>query len=147
VFISLWEDPVTHNPDHLDEHYGLSFTGDWRYRSLAVSGGAGGGIEYQLDILMCAKGMSPEACPGLYIALATDEDSDSSLHIEEVAYALTCSGSIVFIDCAQQYDQYSYPAVDLFEYYQPLAVNGGAVETGSIGTFTFQHMRQAILAQ
>jgi hypothetical protein len=38
VFVSLWEDPVTHEPDHLDTHYGSDFTADWRYPSLAVNG-------------------------------------------------------------------------------------------------------------
>ena len=94
-------------------------------------------VEYQLDILMCAKEMAPTAL--LYIALATDEDSDSSLNKLAVADALTESGSIVFIDPASG---------DLVPYYQPLAVNGGAIEqeSGNLGTFTFQNMRQAILS-
>ena len=82
--------------------------------------GPGGTTEYQLDILMCAKEMAPTAL--LYIALATDEDSDSSLNMLAVADALTESGSIVFIDPASG---------DLVPYYQPLAVNGGAIEQES----------------
>jgi len=107
------------------------------------AGGAGGELEYTLDILMCAKDMAPTACPGLYIALATDEDSDSIPSVtpatEEVAMALTQAGCIVFIDPA---------TTSLVSYYEPLAVNGGAVEqeAGNIGWFRYENMRQRILS-
>jgi hypothetical protein len=100
----------------------------------------GGDYEYQLDILMFVKNMALEAYPRLYIALTTDEDSDSDwrLPIQDVATALTQAGCVVFID----------PTISsLVSYYQPLAVNGGAVEQTSLGTFTFTLMRQAILGQ
>lgn len=109
------------------------------FKSWVSQDGPGGGTEYQLDVLMFAKDMAPNASPGLYIALATDEDSDSSLDKTAVANALAASNSIVFIDPA---------TTDLVSYYRPLAVNGGVVEeeTGNIGTFTFQHMRTSILS-
>ena len=108
------------------------------FKNWVDAAGPGGDVEYQLDILMFAKDMSPAALPGLYIALATDEDSDSTLDMQTVANALDQSNAIVFIDP-------KYAA--LVPYYQPLAVNGGAIEqeSGNLGTFTFQRMRQAIL--
>jgi hypothetical protein len=104
-----------------------------------------GGDERQLDILMCVKDKDPAACPGLYVALATDEDSDSTLDKWFVAAGLNQSNAIVFIDHAVRYDPED--GIELMPYYLPLAVNGGALEeeTGNLGTFTFQHMRQAIL--
>lgn len=106
--------------------------------------GPGGYIEFQLDVLLFAKYLAPFSQPGLYIALATDEDSDSEdpglhnppLYRSSVADALTQAGCIVFID----------PGVSsLVSYYQPLAVNNGVVEISSVGTFRFLLMRQAIL--
>ncbi len=122
-----------------------STTSDW-----VEEDGPGGGLEYQLDILMFAKEMAPQATPGLYIALATDEDSDSEdpqqhnppLYRTTVASALTQAGCIVFIDPTNEMaDDGITP---LSTYYSSLAVNGGSIET-SLGTFTFPLMRQAIL--
>ena len=93
---------------------------------------------------MFAKGLAPNAYPGLYIALATDEapESVSAYSKADVITALTQSGSIVFIDPGVQYDR----SVNLPDYYQPLAVNGGAVEEITLTTkFTFPKMREAIL--
>jgi hypothetical protein len=114
-----------------------------------------GGVEYQLDILMFAKDLLPEAVPGLYIALATDEDSDSEPRLlrQDVATALTQVGCIVFIDPGRDIDTETGTwLIDhngIPGYYSGLAVNGGAVEQepGNLGTFTFQHMRQAVLGQ
>jgi|GEM_PF-2924620 len=115
------------------------------FENWVSAAGPGGEIEYTLDILEYAKDM-PEATPGMYIALATDEDADSEdpsyhnppLYRTTVAADLAAAGCIVFIDPAS-------PSLE--SYYQPLAVNGGAVEVGSIGTFTFALMRQAIVTQ
>jgi hypothetical protein len=123
-------------PYSYGEHF--SFTTDTNvFKSWVDVAGPGGDTEYQLDILMFAKDMAPYAFPGLYIALATDEDSDSEPRLlrADVANMLTEARCIVFIDCAVQ---------SLVSYYQPLAVNGGAVET-NLDTYHFDLMRQAIL--
>jgi hypothetical protein len=106
--------------------------------------------EYQLDILEYAKSLSPSSTPGLYMALATDENSDSTLSINAVAADLDASNAIVFIDPGRSGDDnhpdyWGYP-LDLFAYYAPLAVNGGVVETeyGVCGYFTYPHMCSAI---
>ena len=98
-----------------------------------------GGIELQLEALQSAANMAP----GGYIALATDEDWDSTLDPDDVRDELEASGCAVYIDPRYQYDG----SVNLIELYGPLAVNGGSVEGASIGTFTFQHLRQDICPQ
>ncbi len=107
-------------------------------------GGRGGNLEYQLDILMFAKNLSSAAYPGLYIALATDDVSLSEPRLlrQEVASALAEAGCMPFIDCRYVIDPANQ---DLVSYYTRLAVNGGAVEEASVGTFTFPLLRQAIV--
>ena len=86
--------------------------------------------------------MANNMWPGGYIALATDEDWDSTLDSDDVRDQLEASGCAVYIDPYREYDG----NVNLIELYNPLAVNGGAVEkeTGNLSTFTFQHLRQDI---
>jgi hypothetical protein len=84
------------------------------------------------------------------VALATDENSDSTLGINTVAAELDASNAIVFIDPGRPGDpnhpDYWENPLDLFAYYAPLAVNGGVVETelGSYGYFTFPHLRSIL---
>jgi len=105
--------------------------------------GPDGDREYQLDILMFAKDMAPGAVPGMYVALATDENSDSTLNKSALASALAQCGSIVFIDPGRLYDPDN--GENLVTYYTPLAVNGGCVEAATLGQFTFPHLREAVV--
>jgi hypothetical protein len=125
----------------------LDFTDAAAFNVWLNSGGTLGYSEYQLDMLMFAKDRVSNAYPGLYLAVATDEDSDSEdpsahpplpLLRADVATALTKAGCVVFIDPFE---------TALVPYYHCLATNGGAVEQASLGTYTFESMRHAITGQ
>ena len=86
---------------------------------------------------MIAAGTSVWASPGFPQLLRTAD-------VNRLPSALDSSNAIVFIDPGTRWD-IDIPTEDLTLYYQPLAVNGGAIEEASMGTFTFPLMRQAIL--
>jgi parallel beta-helix repeat protein len=124
---------VKFNNSNLLEYAGGTLTTDTAaFKNWVNASWGGGSTELPFEALLLAASRAPAG----FLALATDEDSDSTQYTaQQTAALLSASGCMVFVD----------PGVASLEsYYSPIAVNGGVVERATVGTFTFPTMRQAV---